>query len=82
MVTANAHALGLQALRGPLLDELHLGPFAELIEIHVHQIVGVEVQLVAVGTANETVAFVGNQPHHLTDMLGRVILDIAMQTPA
>ena len=53
VVLADAHALGLRALGGHLLDEFHLVALLDLVESGVHQIVEAEIQLVAVGAPDE-----------------------------
>ena len=52
---ANAHALGLRILgRSHVLDEFHGVALVELLERSVHQVVGIEIQLVTIGAVDTT----------------------------
>jgi hypothetical protein len=82
VVLPHAHALGLRALGGHLLDELHLVALLELIETDVHQIVETEIEFAAVDAPDEAVGFLGNQARHQARKLLRVGLGFAAQAPA
>jgi len=82
VVMADAHALGLQAVGNrAVLDEFHGVALVELGERGVHQIVGVEIQFVAIGAPDEAITLVGIEAHHLADVFRIVGLGFAAQAP-